>query len=107
MGVVTGKGVDDRFGVPGSAPGNLVGEAEAAEILEHEDKVVCRLVERREVRARRPQRVGQADLLIEANLAQVELEALADGRSGFGVHQWQLHDHGSGHARLAVQVRTV
>ena len=68
VGVVAGDGVDDSFGVRGGAPRDLVGEAEVAQILEHEHEVVCRLVEGREVRTRRGQRVGQADLLIEAHL---------------------------------------
>ena len=82
---MAGDGVDDGFGVRGTAPHSLVGDAEVAKILEHEDEVVCRLVEGGEVRICRSQWVGQADLLIETRLTKVELKALADGRPDLGV----------------------
>ncbi len=100
VGVVAGDGVDDGLGVRGGAPHDLVGDTEPAKILEHEDEVVCRLVEGGEVRTRRRQRVGEADLLVEAHLAQVELEVLADGRPDLGVEHRELHDHRRRHVRV-------
>jgi hypothetical protein len=100
-------GVDHGLGVCGDATHDLVGDAEPAQILEHEDEVVCRLVEGGKVRTRRRQRVGEADLLVEAHLAQVELEVLTDFRPYPGVEHWKLHDHRGRHVRATLEMGPV
>jgi hypothetical protein len=105
--VLARDGVDHGLGIRDSASEKLVGEAKVAQIFDHEDEVMCCLVERGEVRTRRPQRVGQADLLVEAHLAKVKLEVFAEFRPHPGGGHRKLHDQRVRHIRAALEVGTV
>ena len=75
---------------------DLVGQPSRPRSSSTRTKSCVALVEGGEVRTCRPQRVGDADLLVEADLAQVELEVLADGSTGHvSVERRKLHDHRS------------
>ena len=104
VGVVAGNGVDHRLGVGFGAPDDLVGVAKPAQILQHENEVVGRRVEGGVVRTRGLQRVGEADLLVEADFPHVEIRGLAQLRPGRDVQGRKFDDHGRRHVRSADEV---
>ena len=66
--MLAGYGIDHRFRIARCATDGLVGHAKPLKILEDQDEVVSGLVDRCVVGVSRRERIGLADLLIEADL---------------------------------------